>query len=59
MKKENILTKVGITLIKEKIRENCLRQFGHMQYKPTDEPINMKNEILLTKTGVSPTKEKI
>ena len=36
VRNEDIRTKIGVSSIKEKIRENRLRWFGHVRYRPTD-----------------------
>jgi len=36
VRNEDIRTKIGVTPIKEKMRENRLRWFGHVRRKPTD-----------------------
>ena len=35
VRNEDILIKIGVTPIKEKMRENCLRWFDHVQRRPT------------------------
>jgi len=39
VKSEDILTKIGIAPIEEKMRENHLRWFGHVRCKPTNTQI--------------------
>jgi len=39
VRNENIYTKIGVASIEEKIRENRLRWFDHVRYKPTDPPV--------------------
>ena len=36
VRNEYILTKIGVALIEENMRENRLRWFGHVRCKPTD-----------------------
>lgn len=39
----------------DKMTENCLRQFGHVQHRPIDEPLIRSNKIVVkeaTRTGV-------
>ena len=36
VRNEDIRTKIGVTPIEEKMRENRLRWFGHMRRRPTD-----------------------
>jgi len=39
VKNEDILTKIAVAPIEEKMRENHLRWFGHVRCKPTDAPV--------------------
>ena len=39
MRNENIRTKICVASIKEKMKENRLRWFCHVRYRPTDAPI--------------------
>ena len=41
VRNEDIRTKIGVTPIEEKMRENCLRWFDHVRVrrKPTDAPV--------------------
>ena len=36
VRNEDIRTKIGVASIKEKMRENRLRWFGHVRRRPTD-----------------------
>ena len=36
MRNEDILTKIGVAPIEEKMRENRIRLFGHVRRRPTD-----------------------
>ena len=36
VRNEDIRTKIGVASIEEKMRENCLRWFGHVRRRPTD-----------------------
>jgi len=40
VRNEDIRTKIGVTPIEEKMRENYQRWFGHVRHTPTDERIN-------------------
>ena len=42
---EDIHTKIGVTPIEEKMRENRLRWFDHVQRRPTDAPIRRVESI--------------
>ena len=39
MRNEDILTKIGVAIIKEKMRENRLRWFDHVRRKRIDAPV--------------------
>ena len=39
IRNEDIRTKIGVAFIEEKIRENCLRWFGHVRRTRTDVPV--------------------
>ena len=47
MRNEEIHTKIGVASIEEKMRENRLRWFGHVQRKPTDAPVRRVERINL------------
>ena len=47
MRNENIRTKIGVTSIEEKMRENRLRWFDHVRCKLTDAPIRRLKRIKL------------
>jgi len=47
MRNEDILTKIGVASIEEKMRENCLRWFGHVRRRPTDAPVRRVERINL------------
>ena len=36
---EDIRTKIGVTPIEKKMRENNLRWFDHVRHRPTDVPV--------------------
>lgn len=36
---EDIHSKVGVAIIEEKMRENRLQRFGHVQRRPTNTPV--------------------
>ena len=36
VRNEDILTKIGVAPIEEKMKENCLRYFSHVRRTPTD-----------------------
>ena len=38
VRNEDIRTKIGVASVEEKMRENCLRLFGHVRRGPTDAP---------------------
>ena len=39
VRNEDIRTKIGVASIKEKMRKNHLRCFGHVRHRPTDAPV--------------------
>jgi len=39
VRNEDIHTKIGVTSIEEKMRENRLRCFDHVRRRPTDAPV--------------------
>ena len=45
MRNEDIRTKIGVAFIEAKMRENCLRWFGHMRHRPTDAPVRRVEPI--------------
>ena len=47
MRNEDIRTKIGVAYIKEKMRENRLRWFGHVRRRPTDAPVRRVERINL------------
>jgi len=47
VRNENIRTKIGVTFIEEKMRENRLRWFGHVRRRPTDAPVRRVERIKL------------
>ena len=47
MRNENILMKIGVTPIKEKMRENRQRWFGYVRRRPTDAPVRRVEHIKL------------
>ena len=47
IRNEDICVKIGVAPIKEKMRENCLRWFGHVRRKPTDAPVQRVEHINL------------
>ena len=47
VRNENIRTKIGVASIEKKMRENCLRWFGHVQRRPTDAPVRRVKRIKL------------
>jgi len=47
VRNENIRTKIGVAFIEEKMRENCLRCFGHVRRRPTDAPVRRVERINL------------
>jgi len=47
VRNEDIHTKISVTSIEEKMRENCLRWFCHVRRKPTDAPVRLVERIKL------------
>ena len=47
VRNENIRTKIGVNSIEEKMRENCLRCFGHVRRRPTDASVRRIERIKL------------
>ena len=47
VRNEDIRTKIGVTSIKEKMRENHLRWFGHVRCRPTDALVRQVERIKL------------
>ena len=47
VRNEDIRTKIGVASIKEKMRENRLRWFGHVRRRPTDAPVRRVERIKL------------
>ena len=47
MRNEDSRTKIGVASIKKKMRENCLRWFGHVRRRPTDAPVRRAERINL------------
>ena len=47
VRNENICTKIGITSIEEKMRDNRLRWFGHVRRRPTDVSVRRVERIKL------------
>ena len=47
MRNEDIRTKIGVTSIEEKMRENHLRWFDHVRRRPTDAPVRQVERINL------------
>ena len=47
MRNENIRTKIGVTSIEEKMRENRLRWFSHILRRPTDASVRRAEHIKL------------
>jgi len=47
VRNEDIRTKIGVASIEEKMRENRLRWFGHVQRIPTDAPVRRVERIKL------------
>ena len=47
VRNEEIHTKIGVASIEEKMRENRLRWFGHVQHRPTDAPVRRVERINL------------
>ena len=39
VRNEDIHSKIGVTSIEEKMRENRLRWFSHVRRRPTDAPV--------------------
>ena len=47
VRNENIRTKIGVASIKEKMRENHLRWFGHVRRRPVDAAVRRVERINL------------
>ena len=47
VRNEDIRTKIGVASIEEKMRENCLRWFGHVRRRFTDAPVRQAERINL------------
>ena len=47
VRNEDIRTKIGVAFIKDKMRENRLRWFGHVRRRPTDAPVRRVERIKL------------
>ena len=47
MRNEDIRTKIGVGLIEEKMRKNCLRWFGHVRRRFTDASVRRVERIKL------------
>ena len=47
MRNEDILTKIGVATIEEKMRENRPQWFGHVRRRPTDAPVRRVERIKL------------
>ena len=47
VRNEDILTKIGVASIEEKMRENRLRWFDHVWRRPTDTPVQWVERIKL------------
>ena len=45
MENEEIFLKIGVAPIDEKMRESCLRWFGHVQRRAINEPVR-KSELI-------------
>jgi hypothetical protein len=45
IRNEKILLKIGVTPIDEKMRESCLRWFGHVQRREINAPVR-KSELI-------------
>ena len=45
MENEEIFLKIGVAPIDEKMRESCLRWFGHVQRRVINEPVR-KSELI-------------
>ncbi|EXB68727.1 DNA repair protein rhp54 [Morus notabilis] len=43
-------SKLGVAPIKDKVREGCLRWFGHVQRRPLEAPVRAWEEILIPNT---------
>ena len=47
VRNEDIRTKICVTSIEDKMRENRLRWFGHVQHRPTDAQVRRVESIKL------------
>ena len=47
VRNDDIRTKIGVTPIEEKMRENCLRWFDHVRCRLTDAPFRRVERIKL------------
>ena len=47
VRNEDIRTKIGVASIEEKMRENRLRWFDHVQRRPTNAPVRRVDRIKL------------
>jgi len=47
VRNEDIHTKIGVTSIEEKMRENRQRWFDHVRHRPTDAPVRRVERIKL------------
>ena len=47
MRNVDIRTKIYVASIEEKMRENCLRWFGHVRRRPTVAPVRRVERIKL------------
>ena len=45
MRNEDIRSKIGVTSIEEKMRENSLRWFDHVRCRPADAPVRRVERI--------------